>query len=88
LDSLWRNYRFVLGSPWFMRLTVAHACNWAALFLYVAAAPQLLTRLLGRSSTDVYLVFTPMMLGLIAGFLYLPRLVQRLGTQRTLYLAY
>ena len=88
LDSLWRNYRLVLGSPWFMRLSVAHACNWAALFLYVAAAPQLLTHLLGRSPTDVYLVFTPMMVGLIAGFLFLPRLLQRLGTQRTLYLAY
>jgi DHA1 family bicyclomycin/chloramphenicol resistance-like MFS transporter len=63
LDSLWRNYRFVLCSPWFMRLTVAHSCNWAALFLYVAAAPLLLTQLLGRSPTDVYLVFTPMMVG-------------------------
>jgi DHA1 family bicyclomycin/chloramphenicol resistance-like MFS transporter len=71
-----------------MRLSVAHACNWAALFLYVAAAPQLLTHLLGRSPTDVYLIFTPMMVGLIAGFLYLPRLLQRLGTRRTLYLAY
>src|SRR6478752_10440913 len=88
LDKLWHSYRFVLGSPWFMRLTVAHACNWAAMFLYVAAAPQLLTHLLGRSPTDVYLVFTPMMVGLIAGFLYLPRLLQRWGTQRTLYLAY
>ena len=88
LDSLWRNYRFVLGSPLFMRLTVAHACNWAALFLYVAAGPQLLTHLLGRSPTDAYLVFTPMMVGLIAGFLCLPRLVQRLGTQSTMYLAY
>ena len=88
LGSLWSNYRFVLGSPWFMRLSVAHACNWAALFLYVAAAPQLLTHLLGRSPTDVYLIFTPMMVGLIAGFLYLPRLLQRLGTRRTLYLAY
>lgn len=88
LDKLWRNYRFVLGSPWFMRLTVAHSCNWAAMFLYVAAAPQLLTKLLGRSPTDVYLVFTPMMVGLMAGFLCLPRLVQRWGTQRTLYLAY
>jgi DHA1 family bicyclomycin/chloramphenicol resistance-like MFS transporter len=88
LDNLWRNYRFVLGSPWFMRLTVAHACNWAAMFLYVAAAPQLLTHLLGRSPTDVYLVFTPMMVGLIAGFLCLPRLVERWGTQRTMYLAY
>jgi len=88
LDKLWRNYRLVLGSPWFMRLTVAHSCNWAAMFLYVAAAPQLLTQLLGRSPTDVYLVFTPMMLGLMAGFLCLPRLVQRWGAQRTLYLAY
>ncbi len=41
LHSLWRNYRLVLGSPWFMRLTVAHSCNWAAMFLYVAAAPCL-----------------------------------------------
>jgi len=88
LGSLWRNYRFVLGSLWFMRLSVAHACNWAALFLYVAAAPQLLTHLLGRSATDVYLIFAPMMVGLMAGFLCLPRLVQRLGTRRTLYLAY
>ena len=47
LDKLLRNYRFVLGSPWFMRLTVAHSCNWAAMFLYVAAAPQFLTQLLG-----------------------------------------
>ena len=89
LGSLWRNYRFVLASPWFMRLSVAHACNWSALFVYVAAAPQLLTHLLGRSPTDVYLVFTPTTaVGLVAGFLCLPRLVKRWGTQRTMYLAY
>jgi DHA1 family bicyclomycin/chloramphenicol resistance-like MFS transporter len=88
LDSLWRNYRFVLGSPQFMRLTLAHSCNWAAMFLYVAAAPQFVTHLLGRSPTDVYLVFIPMMVGLTAGFLCLPRLVQRLGTRSTMYLAY
>lgn len=86
--SLGRSYRFVLGSPWFMRLTVAHSLNWAAMFLYVAAAPQVLTTLLGRSATEVYLVLTPMMCGLIAGFLCLPRLVQRCGTRRTMYLAY
>jgi DHA1 family bicyclomycin/chloramphenicol resistance-like MFS transporter len=88
LDSLWRNYRLVLSSPWFMRLTVAHSCTWAAMFLYAAAAPQFVTHLLGRSPTDVYLVFTPLMVGLMAGFLCLPRLVQRWGTRGTLYLAY
>jgi DHA1 family bicyclomycin/chloramphenicol resistance-like MFS transporter len=71
-----------------MRLTVAHSCNWAAMFLYVAAAPRMLMHVLGRSPTDVYLVFTPMMVGLVAGFLCLPRLLQRLGAQRTMYLAY
>jgi DHA1 family bicyclomycin/chloramphenicol resistance-like MFS transporter len=71
-----------------MRLTLAHSCNWAAMFLYVAAAPQFVTHLLGRSPTDVYLVFIPMMVGLTAGFLCLPRLVQRLGTRSTMYLAY
>jgi DHA1 family bicyclomycin/chloramphenicol resistance-like MFS transporter len=88
LNSLWRNYRTVLGSPWFMRLTVAHSCTWAAMFLYAAAAPQFVTHLLGRSPTDVYLVFTPLMVGLMAGFLCLPRLVQRWGTRGTLYIAY
>jgi len=88
VDSLWRNYRLVLGSPLFMRLTVAHSCNWAAMYLYVAAGPQFVTHLLGRSPTDVYLVFTPIVVGLIAGLLYLPRLVQRWGTRRTMYLAY
>jgi MFS transporter, DHA1 family, multidrug resistance protein len=88
LDSLWRNYRVVLGSPWFMRLTVAHSCNWAALFLYVAAGPQLLTHLLGRPPTDIYLIFTPITVGLIAGFLCLPRVVRRWGTRRAMYLAY
>jgi MFS transporter, DHA1 family, multidrug resistance protein len=85
---VWRNYRLVLSSPWFMRLTVAHSCNWAAMYLYVAAGPQLMTHLLGRPPTDIYLVFIPMMVGLIAGFLCLPRVVQRLGTRRTMYLAY
>jgi len=88
LASLWRNYRHVLGSSWFMRLTVAHACNWAAMYLYVAAGPQFVTHLLGRSPTDVYLIFTPMVVGLIAGFSLLPRLIQRWGTQRTLHVAY
>ena len=88
LGSLWGNYRLVLGSPWFMRLSVAHACNWAAMYLYVAAGPQLVTHLLGRPPTDVYLVFTPMMVGLIFGFLCLPRVLQRWGTRRTMYLAY
>ena len=88
VENQWRSYRLVLGSSWFMRLSVAHSCNWAAMFLYVAAAPYLLTHLLGRSPTEVYLVFTPMMVGLIAGFLCLPRLTRRWGTQRTMYLAY
>ena len=88
LGSLWRNYRFVLGSPWFMRLTVAHCLQLGGHVSLCGGGPQLLTHLLGRSPTDVYLVFTPMMVGLIAGFLCLPRLVQRWGTQRTLYLAY
>jgi DHA1 family bicyclomycin/chloramphenicol resistance-like MFS transporter len=88
LHTVGRNYWFVLSSPLFMRLTVAHACNWAAMYLYVAAGPQVVTRLLGRSPTDAYLVFIPMMVGLIAGFTCLPRLIQRWGTQRTLYLAY
>ncbi|EHP40630.1 major facilitator superfamily protein [Cupriavidus basilensis OR16] len=81
--TLWRGYRNVLGSAWFMRLTVAHACNWMAMFLYVAAAPQFVIHLLGRPATEVYLIFVPMVLGLVAGLVCLPLLVRRWGTQHT-----
>lgn len=86
--TLWRGYRIVMGSAWFMRLTVAHACNWMAMFLYVAAAPQYVVHLLGRPATEVYVVYVPMVLGLIAGLVCLPILLQRWGTQRTVRLAY
>lgn len=44
-------------------------------------APALLTLLLARPPTDVYLIYTPMMLGLIGGFVRLPRLLQRCRKQ-------
>jgi len=71
-----------------MRLTVAHACNWMALFLYVAAAPQYVVHLLGRAATEIYVVYVPMMLGLIAGLVCLPILLRRWGTRRTVRIAY
>ncbi|CDY73470.1 MFS transporter [Caballeronia glathei] len=88
VGTLWRAYRIVMGSAWFMRLTVAHVCNWIAMFLYVAAAPQYVVHLLGRPATEIYLVYVPMVLGLIAGLVCLPPLLQRWGTQRTVRLAY
>lgn len=79
LASLWQGYRRVALSAAFLRPSTAHALNWSALFLYVVAGPALLTRWMGRAPTDMYLIFTPIMLGLMLGLYLLPRCSHWLG---------
>ena len=42
------------------------------MFLYVAAGPVYVTRVLHRPPTDVFVVFVPIMLGLMVGLFLLP----------------
>lgn len=66
-------YRHVLLDGRFLRPTVAHGLNWSAMFLYVAAGPVFVQQWVGHAPTDVYLVFLPILLGLVAGLYLLPR---------------
>jgi len=66
-------YRQVVLDGHFVLPTIAHGLNWSAMFLYVAAGPVFIKQWVGRTPTDVYLVFAPIMLGLVAGLYLLPR---------------
>lgn len=85
---LWRSYRQVLASASFQRLSLAHVANWTSMTVYVVAAPAIVIGLLERGAADIYLIYTPIALGLLAGFLMFPRLVRRLGTRPMLASAY
>ena len=86
--TLWRAYREVLGSHSFLRLAVAHVGNWVSLMLYVVAAPAFVIELLGRDESGFYLVYAPMMLGMVAGFLLFPRIARRNAPRGPLAIAY
>ncbi|HEX6828883.1 MAG TPA: multidrug effflux MFS transporter [Burkholderiales bacterium] len=85
---LWRSYRQVLASPSFLRLSLAHVANWTSMTMYVVAAPAIVIGLLGRSEADIWLVYLPIALGLLAGFVIFSHLVRRLGTAELLTFAY
>lgn len=83
-----RAYLAVLGNPRFARLTLAHVANWTSMAIYAVSAPVIVTRLLGRPATDIYLVYGPITLGLTAGFAAFPRVHARLHSHATLGAAY
>ncbi len=86
--ELTRAFLTVLGTPSFVRLSLAHVANWTSMAVYTVSAPIIVIDRLGRAATDIYLVYGPITLGLIAGFLAFPRLLKRRQAGGTLKLAY
>lgn len=64
---LGRAYFKVLGSGVFLRMAIAQALNWGAMFLYIAAAPKVMTVHLGAEPTEVYQLFAAIMLPMLLG---------------------
>ncbi|HEY5307772.1 MAG TPA: MFS transporter [Casimicrobiaceae bacterium] len=62
---LWRNYTSVLAKPEFTMLSLIPTLNFAAFFLYIAAAPVFLVDLLGVSTWGFAWLFVPMIVGII-----------------------
>lgn len=81
-------YRQALGTPRFVRLSVAHVANWTSMAIYTVSAPHIVTQLLERAATDIYLIYAPITLGLTGGFLALPKLLRRLPGTALLPTAY
>ena len=85
---LWRNYSTVLAKPEFTMLSLIPTLNFAAFFIYIAAAPTFLVDLLGVSTWGFAWLFVPMIAGIIIGSTLSGRMAGRYSPQRTIRLGY
>ena len=85
---LWRNYASVLSEPGFTMLSLIPTLNFAAFFIYIAAAPTFLVQLLGVSTWGFAWLFVPMITGIVAGATLSGRMAGRSSPQRTIRLGY
>src|SRR5699024_1402172 len=69
LGSLWEVGR----SPVMLRIALATAFGFAAHFVFVAAAPIIVVRLLGLGEQDFWVLFAPLIIGMMAGSLVVGR---------------
>jgi MFS transporter, DHA1 family, multidrug resistance protein len=86
--ALWRNYASVLRHRDFLLLATIPALNFAAFFLYIAAAPAFLIDLLGVSSYGFAWLFVPMIGGVMIGALVSGRVAGKLSAARTVAMGY
>ncbi len=77
--SLWHNYREIFSSPLFQLKAGAVAFNFSGLFLYVAAAPVLITQQLGLGADQFGWMFVPSVAGIFLGALAANRMAGRAG---------
>ena len=77
-QSLWRNYRQIFGSSLFQLKAGAIAFNFSGLFIYVAAAPVLMTHHLGLGPQDFGWMFIPSVAGIFLGALAANRMAGRI----------
>jgi DHA1 family bicyclomycin/chloramphenicol resistance-like MFS transporter len=86
--ALWRNYAAVLRRPEFTMLSLIPTLNFAAFFIYIAAAPTFLVSLLGVSTWGFAWLFVPMITGVVAGATLSGRMAGRISPQRTIRVGY
>ena len=75
--SLWKNYKQIFGSPVFQLKAGAIAFNFSGLFLYVAAAPTLITHHLHLGADQFGWMFVPSVAGIFLGALAANRMAGR-----------
>jgi DHA1 family bicyclomycin/chloramphenicol resistance-like MFS transporter len=79
---LLRGYVGILRRPRFLRLTLAGALNFGALFLYIASAPAFVIDQLGLGERDFGWFFIPMIGGMMIGAFVSGRAAGRIDGQR------
>jgi len=85
---LLRSYWRVLRTPPFVLLTIAVTFNFAAVFIYIVAAPVFLIQHLHVSETGFLWLFGPSTSGIVAGAWLSGRFAGRVSRQQTLWWAY
>ena len=85
--ALARNYRAVLSRLDFLLLAAIPTLNFAAFFIYIAAAPTYLP-MLGVTTWGYAWLFVPMIAGVMVGGMLSGRLAGRLSARRTVAAGY
>ena len=84
LGSLWEVGR----SPMMLRIALATAFGFAAHFVFVAAAPIIVVRLLGLGEQDFWVLFGPLIIGMMAGSLVVGRAAEVMDRSRLITIGY
>ena len=84
LGALWK----VVRSPVLLRIAGANAFGFAAHFVFVAAAPIIVVRLLGLGEQDFWVLFAPLILGMIAGSFVVGRAADLMARSRLITVGY
>lgn len=88
LRNHWAGYRSVFGNAAFMRLSIALACVFNGMFVYVLSAPVFLMTHLQLSAQDFAWLFVPMVAGLMAGSLISGRIAGLRTPQQSIRLGF
>lgn len=68
--------------PGFARLALATTFVFAAQFVYIVSAPILMVNLLGKGEQDFWILFVPMISGMVLGAFFSGRLAGRVDSSR------
>ncbi len=85
---LYASYKSILQSVPFLLKAGVLALNFSGMFLYVAAAPAIITRHLQLGPEQFGWQFVPMVLGIFLGSLFVNRLAGRWSVARQIYLGF
>ncbi len=86
--ALLAGYAEILRDRMFWPLVIASTVNFGALFLYIASAPAIVLRLLGRGPDGFPWLFVPVVAGLMTGSALSGRMAGRISALRTVGLGY
>jgi DHA1 family bicyclomycin/chloramphenicol resistance-like MFS transporter len=76
------------ASPTMLRIAGATAFGFAAQFLFIAAAPIFVSRLLGLGEQDFWMLFVPLIVGMIGGSYTVGRVAERMPRSRLITLGF
>ncbi len=77
VGTVLRSLRSVLSDAAFLQLTATATFAFASQFLYIVAAPIIILGLLGKGEQDFWMLFVPMVAGMMLGALVSSRLAHR-----------
>lgn len=85
---LLKNYGHALSRVHFLELALIVGFNFGGFFLYITAAPQIMFELLGLGAGDFYILFVPMIGGMMLGAFLAGRMAGRTSVRRALQAGY